>query len=153
MECMNLGWEFLKLGQVDFDQIDCVEAVSFDRNLFEKVDLPHTWYSEENPYKGSGVYRKRMVLSYEEGKRIFLNFQAADRWCKVFVNRCLIGEHKGGYSAFTFDITKYCKLGEENEFLVFLDNRSWEEISPLTGDFTVFGGLYRDVNLILTEKI
>ena len=45
MECMNLGWEFLKLGQVDFDQIDCVEAVSFDRNLFEKVDLPHTWYS------------------------------------------------------------------------------------------------------------
>ncbi len=153
MECMNLGWEFLKLGQVDFEQIDCVEAVSFDRNLFEKVDLPHTWYSEENPYKGSGVYRKRMVLSYEEGKRIFLNFQAADRWCKVFVNRCLIGEHKGGYSAFTFDITKYCKLGEENEFLVFLDNRSWEEISPLTGDFTVFGGLYRDVNLILTEKI
>ena len=75
MECMNLGWEFLKLGQVDFEQIDCVEAVSFDRNLFEKVDLPHTWYSEENPYKGSGVYKKGWSFLMKRGNVFFLIFR------------------------------------------------------------------------------
>lgn len=153
MKNINLGWEFQKLYEMNIDKIYNMEEISFNGAVFEQVDLPHTWYSEEEPYKGTAVYRKKLILDYEEGNHIFLNFQAADRWCKVFVNQHYVGEHKGGYSAFTFRITQYCKQGEENELTIFLDNRSWNEISPLTGDFTVFGGLYRDVNLIITENI
>ena len=99
MENFNLGWEFQKLCQTDIDKISNMEEISFDEAMFEQVDLPHTWYSEEEPYKGTAVYRKKMRLDYKEGNHIFLNFQAADRWCKVFVNKCYVGEHKGGYSA------------------------------------------------------
>ncbi len=153
MGYINSDWEFQKLYQTDLDKICSMEEISFDRTAFERVDLPHTWYSEENPYKGTAVYRKKIKLDYKEGNHVFLNFQAADRWCKVFVNQHYAGEHKGGYSAFTFPITQYCKHGEENELDIFLDNRSWDEISPLTGDFTVFGGLYRGISLIITENV
>ena len=153
MENINSGWEFQKLYQTDIDKICNMDEISFDREAFEQVDLPHTWYSEENPYKGTVVYRKKVMLDYKEDNQVFLIFLAADRWCKVFVNRHYVGEHKGGYSAFTFPITQYCEPGKENELDIFLDNRSWEEISPLTGDFTVFGGLYRGIDLIITENV
>lgn len=153
MDYINSGWEFQKLYQTDIDKLCSMEDISFDKAVFEQVDLPHTWYSEEEPYKGTVVYRKKVMIDYKEGNQVFLNFQAADRWCKVFVNKYYVGEHKGGYSAFTFPITQYCRQGEENELDIFLDNCSWEEISPLTGDFTVFGGLYRGINLIITENV
>ena len=107
MGYINSDWEFQKLYQTDLDKICSMEEISFDRTAFERVDLPHTWYSEENPYKGTAVYRKKIKLDYKEGNHVFLNFQAADRWCKVFVNQHYVGEHKGGYSAFTFPITQY----------------------------------------------
>lgn len=153
MENINSGWEFQKLYQTDIDKICNIDEISFDSATFEQVDLPHTWYSEENPYKGTAVYRKKVMLDYQEGNQVFLNFQAADRWCKVFVNKHYVGEHKGGYSAFTFPITRYCEPGSEIELDILLDNRSWDEISPLTGDFTVFGGLYRGINLIIKENV
>lgn len=68
------------------------------------------------------------------------------------MNGQYVGEHKGGYSAFTFDITNQCRWMVDNEIAVLLDNRSFNQISPLAGDFTVFGGLYRDVSLSITEK-
>ena len=53
MENINSGWEFQKLYQTDIDKICNMDEISFDREAFEQVDLPHTWYSEENPYKGT----------------------------------------------------------------------------------------------------
>ena len=150
---INQGWEFQKLPEEQMDLICDADRIIVDNRLFEPVDLPHTWYVDGDAYKGTVMYRKKIFLKEEAGKRIFLNFQAADRWCKVFVNGHYAGEHKGGYSAFTFDITEYSLINGENEIKVFLDNGSWNEISPLAGDFTVFGGLYRDVNLIITEQI
>ena len=141
---LNIGWQFAKLP----DQT--IEEPVNSAAAYQTVDIPHTWYENGNAYKGVVVYRKVLNLSCESMQRIFLNFQAADRWCKVYVNGCYVGEHKGGYSAFTFEITEYCSKNGENELLIFLDNRSGDEISPLVGDFTVFGGLYRDVDLIVT---
>lgn len=141
---LNTGWQFAKLPDQTMEE-PVNSAASF-----QTVDIPHTWYENGNAYKGVVVYRKALTLDHKSLQRIFLGFQAADRWCKVYVNGSFVGEHKGGYSAFTFEITEYCKCGE-NELLVFLDNCSMDQISPLAGDFTVFGGLYRDVDLIVTE--
>lgn len=148
---INIGWEFQKLPQEDISKVRKIDEVSWQEDLFAMVDLPHTWYEDGNSYKGTVVYRKKVWLDCTKTQRIFLNFLAADRWCRVYVNGCFAGEHKGGYSAFTFEITKYCERNGENEVAVLLDNRSFDEISPLAGDFTVFGGLYRDVNVIITE--
>ena len=151
MKNLNANWDFQKLPQQSIDQIDSLKADLYDEAGFTPVSLPHTWYEDGNAYKGTVLYRKKLALDCGQPQRVFLNFQAADRWCKVYVNGAYIGEHKGGYSAFTFEVTEQCHKNGENEILVFLDNRSWDEISPLAGDFTVFGGLYRDVNLIVTE--
>ena len=148
---LNMDWEFQQLTQINIDQMGQAEVCKFEEADFAPVNLPHTWYSDGNAYKGTALYRKKLMLDCEASERVFLNFQAAERWCKVYVNGNYIGEHKGGYSAFTFDITEYCNKNGENELLVFVDNRSFDEISPLAGDFTVFGGLYRDVNVITTE--
>lgn len=141
---LNIGWQFARLPDQTME-----EPVN-SAATFQTVDIPHTWYENGNVYKGVVVYHKALTLDYDSPQRIFLSFQAADRWCKVYVNGSFVGEHKGGYSAFTFEITEYCSKNGENELLIFLDNRSMDEISPLAGDFTVFGGLYRDVDLIVT---
>lgn len=150
---INQKWFFKKLSEESIDLINNLTDMKLKKENYECVNLPHTWYVDGNGYEGTVIYKKELELSYGIGKRVFLNFGAADRWCKVFVNGNYIGEHKGGYSAFTFDITKACHTNGKNEIIVLLDNRAWNVISPLAGDFTVFGGLYRDVNLIITDEV
>lgn len=153
MENINIGWEFQKLPQADIREIKEGAFFPIDENQFIQVNLPHTWYEDGAGYKGTVIYRKKVRLACEDFKRVFIQFGAADRWCKVFINGHYAGEHKGGYSAFAFEISQYWELEEENEISVFLDNQAWDEISPLTGDFTVFGGLYRDVTVMMTDSV
>lgn len=148
---LNAGWAFQMLPRESVDALGGAWQGSFDESCFAPVDLPHTWYVDGNAYKGTVVYRRELSVRLGASQRAFLQFQAADRWCRVYLNGAFVGEHKGGYSAFAFDVTEHCRESGENELLVFLDNRSFDEISPLAGDFTVFGGLYRDVNLIVTD--
>lgn len=150
MQNINQGWKFQKLPQMDIRELSTVPEMSGTET--ETVDLPHTWYQDGAAYKGTVLYQKKLVIEAAENQRVFLHFGAADRFCKVFVNGRFVGQHKGGYSAFAFDISAACRPMAENEIAVLLDNRSFNEISPLAGDFTVFGGLYRDVTLCITEK-
>lgn len=150
MQNINLGWNFKKLPEMDINTMTAVAGIGEDG--LESVDLPHTWYRDGAGYQGTVLYKKSVRIEGDSNKRVFLHFGAADRFCKVFVNGQYIGEHKGGYSAFGFDITNQCNWMADNEIAVLLDNRSFNQISPLAGDFTVFGGLYRDVTLCITEK-
>lgn len=150
MQNINLGWKFKKLPKMDINTMSAVTGI--EENGFETVDLPHTWYRDGAGYQGTVLYKKNVRIETDSSKRVFLHFGAADRFCKVFVNGQYVGEHKGGYSAFAFDITNQCRWMADNEIVVLLDNRSFNQISPLAGDFTVFGGLYRDVTLYITEK-
>lgn len=143
---LNKNWKFGKWPAGSMKELP-------PENLEKRaVNLPHTWYEDGDSYDGIAVYEKILVLDLEAGKKAYLEFQGADRWCRVYVNDILIGEHKGGYSAFRFPLEEHVIRKGENRITVVLDNRSWEEISPLSGDFTVYGGLYRDVNLILVPE-
>lgn len=153
IETINNTWEFTKFPDENTWELGEQKLPCFDGKEVESVTLPHTWYQDGAGYKGLAGYRKKLLIIYDKLERVFICFGAAERWCKIFVNGAYIGEHKGGYSAFAFEITKYCRQNEQNEILVFVDNRSWDEISPLTGDFTVFGGLYRDVKLVITGSV
>lgn len=62
-----------------------------------------------------------------------------------------MGEHRGAYGAFVFDITDRVDYGKENKILVKVTNALHLDIMPLVGDFNIYGGIYRDVNLIITE--
>nr|WP_243167800.1 glycoside hydrolase family 2 TIM barrel-domain containing protein [Anaerocolumna cellulosilytica] len=119
----------------------------------ERVDLPHTWNTNNDRYRGLTLYQKVVSINSEhkEGE-LYLEFLGANSVCKVYLNGTFIGEHRGGYSTFRFCITDKYIWDKENLLQVYVDNATTKDVSPLGGDFTIYGGLYRDVNLICTSK-
>ncbi len=150
---INDNWRFL---QQDI-------ALAFNPDVadtgWEMVNLPHTWNKtdvmddEPGYYRGIGWYRRTVELPADySNKQITIYFEGANQETEVFVNGKSAGTHVGGYTRFSFDITPLVKAGTKNLIAVKVNNRYNELIPPLTADFTFFGGIYRDVFLIVTEK-
>ncbi len=124
------------------------------------VALPHTWNAQDAlsgkiDYKrGIGNYERKLYIAPEwEGKRLFLRFEGVNSIANVFINGKHIGEHRGGYSAFIFEITDRVDHGKDNALLVRVNNAEQLDIMPLVGDFNFYGGIYRDVSLLVTEAL
>lgn len=129
-------------------------------NAARWVDLPHTWNAQDAlggkyDYKrGIGNYTKKIFIRPEwQSKRLFLRFEGANCVSNVFVNGKHIGEHRGGYGAFVFEITDKVEYGKENTLLVRVNNGEQLDVMPLVGDFNFYGGIYRDVHLLLTDNL
>lgn len=122
------------------------------------VNLPHTWNSEinrdgNNFYFGAGSYLKEIVIptSWSERKRVFLKFNGVSSVTTVFINGRYVDTHKGAFTAFTFEITPFLNYGTYNSILVVANNSTNMDVMPISADRTVFGGINRDVELIVTE--
>lgn len=129
-------------------------------NAARRVDLPHTWNAQDAlggkyDYKrGIGNYTKKIFIRPEwQSKRLFLRFEGANCVSNVFVNGKHIGEHRGGYGAFVFEVTDKVEYGKENTLLVRVNNGEQLDVMPLVGDFNFYGGIYRDVHLLLTDNL
>jgi beta-galactosidase len=134
------------------------EAPAFDDGAFQPISLPHTWNAmdgESGPYyRGVGVYRRHLTVdSAFANKRIFLRFNGASMVAQVFLNGKSVGTHKGGFAAFVYDITALLDSHGDNVLAVKVNNAADPDTPPLSADFTFFGGLYRDVELIVTEPV
>ncbi len=105
-------------------------------------------------YEGVGYYRKEYFCPDSlKGKRVFLRFEGVGTCAEVYVNNQLVGTHKGGYSAFVIEIGTALKSGENNEIVVKADNKSRPDVIPVNHVlFGVYGGIYRPVWLVVTEK-
>jgi len=136
----------------------------FSHNVAQKVgvrvNLPHTWNAQDAlsgkiDYKrGIGNYEKSIFVPNEwKGKRIFIRFEGANTVTNVLVNGKHVGEHRGGYTAFVFELTNCLNYGENNNLWVRVNNAEQLDVMPLIGDFNFYGGIYRDVNLMLTDEI
>src|SRR5919198_3157821 len=142
-------------------EVEGAEAVAFDDSRWATVNLPHTWNAadtqdDEPGYRrGVGWYRKRLSLPPGlEGKRLFLYFEGANQVAEVFVNGRSVGRHRGGYTAFAFDITDAVGgAGGQNLIAVRVDNSHDKDIPPLEADFDFYGGIYRNVWLVATEPV
>lgn len=146
---MNQGWQFSR-------------TVSQDSLSWESVKLPHTWnaldVNDDEPGYHRAVCAYRKVLQITErwkNKNVFVYFEGANQVADVWVNGKKAGSHTGGYTGFVFRIDQLLSFekGARNEILVNIDNRHNESIPPLSADFTFFGGIYRDVFLIATDKV
>lgn len=138
----NNGWEFTKVNSMSMD-------TSLEKS--EIVNLPHTWYSNDDYYRGMAKYSKKLLIN-DNWKNVFIDVEAADQHAYVYVDNVLLTEHKGGYSAFRCQIPEEIYKGKkELEVSIYVTNALDETISPLVGDFTIFGGLYRGVNILYTE--
>lgn len=122
------------------------------------VNIPHTWNvfdvldDEPGYYRGVGYYKKKLNLQPAwRDKKIYLDFGAANQETEVYLNGRKIGSHIGGYTGFTI-VLDQLKFDGTDELVVKVDNSFNESIPPLTGDFTFFGGLYRNVSLIIVDQ-
>lgn len=155
VKTFNDGWEF-KRGPFPTDAFKATNALN---GKWEKVTLPHTWNAKDmqtrynNFYQGQAYYRKHYTAPASlDGKRIFLRFEGVGSCAEVYVNGNLAGSHKGGYSAFVVEIGKELKAGADNEIVVCADNKSRPDVIPVNHVlFGVYGGIYRPVQLIVTE--
>jgi beta-galactosidase len=134
-------------------------AYNIDKPLKTIVNLPHTWDAADvtkgivNYDRETGIYEKSIIITKnKQNKRLFLYFEGANSVATVFVNHHYAGEHHGGYTAFCLEITDFIKVGAENEITVQVSNAYRPDVLPLTGDFNVYGGLHRQVSLLVTSK-
>lgn len=140
--------------------VNQVINVDYNDDGWQTINLPHTWNGfdgqdgGDNLVKGRRWYRKKLQPQESwQGKKIFIRFGSAFLKSDVYVNEQLVGTHIGGYAAFIFDITKFIRLDSVNQVAVWVDNSSGIDAAPLSGDFTFFGGITRDVELIATDSI
>lgn len=123
------------------------------------VTLPHTWNAtdgqggSESYYRGACWYQKTFHLEKEHAtKQIYLEIGAAGNMGQVYVNGQLAGQSRCGYAMFRVNLKPYLKTGD-NLISVRVDNSYDNEVLPLLADFTFYGGLYREVKLLLLEDI
>jgi len=104
-------------------------------------------------YRGACWYEHALEIpsDWKGKRRVFIRFGAAGTVARTYINRTLLGEHRGGFTAFCYELTDYLHYGEPNELRVQVDNTHREDLPPLSGDFNLDGGLYRDVELIVTD--
>ena len=145
---INDGWKFTKGSPFEAQMTGC------DDSSWETVNIPHTWNDkdadDETPgfYRGPVWYRKQLFIDKsQEGRRAVIYFEGANQEVRFYLNGQFVGEHKGGYTRFCFDITSHLRYGQENLFAIYVNNVYNPNIPPLSADFTFFGGIYRDVYL------
>lgn len=115
----------------------------------ETVNLPHTWNAFDGQDGTNGYLRTKATYSKElpkSDKKTFLECKGVNSKAEIRVNNELVAVHEGGYSAFRVDISDYIRHGCRVD--ITADNSPDESVYPTMADFTFYGGVYRDVNLI-----
>ncbi len=148
---LDAGWKFQQ------GEITNAATADFDDANWSAVTLPHCWGWAEAQigkhfYQGPGWYRRELNITPQSGKRYFLRFEAARTVADVYLNGQPLGSHRGGFGAFAFEITTNLAASGTNQLVVRVSNAPAADIAPLSGDFSVYGGLYRSVHLLVTGE-
>lgn len=151
------GWQFHK-GTAGSDSTE--SQITAHAAGWEQVTLPHTWNATDMQraqnqfYQGKGYYQRHFRPTAEQaGKRLFLRFEGVGSVAEVYVNHRLAGTHRGAYSAFTVEIGSLLRWGEDNLITVVADNTARPDVIPINHVlFGVYGGIYRPVWLVQTER-
>jgi beta-galactosidase len=147
---MNRNWKFSR------SVAEGSHARDFDDSGYERVVIPHTnvrlpWHSfDEKSYEFVSSYRRRFKLPAEaKGKHVFVDFEGAMTASTVWINGQRLGEYKGGYTPFSFDLTPHVDFDGENVLAVDVDSSERPDIPPFGYqiDYLTFGGIYREVSL------
>lgn len=139
---LDTGWQFARL---DAPARTPPAAGSL---AMEPVTLPHVWNRDDPAAAGCCLYRTAFSAAAAAGQRAYLAFDAVCGVARVFLNGVFLGEHRGSYARFVLDAT--AALRPDNTLEVLADNTRFDDVNPLMGDFTYWGGIPRPVSLLLT---
>ena len=145
---LNQAWAFTK------------EAQSLPTQIlpeWETVNLPHTWNAVDGQdggndyYRGTCWYAKALdKADLPEGQRYYLEIRGANSSADVYLNGEKLAHHDGGYSTWRVELTDHVQA--QNLLAIAVDNAPNDRVYPQMADFTFYGGLYRNVNLIAVPK-
>ena len=147
---INRNWRYSRTPS------EAAHAPNFDDAAFEKVTVPHAntrlpWHSfDESTYAFVSVYRRRFRLPASlRGRHVFVDFEGVMTASTVWINGTKLGEYKGGYTPFSFDLTPHIDWEGENVLVVEVDSTERGDIPPFGDriDYLTFGGIYREVAL------
>ena len=150
---LNADWKFQS------GEVEGAKATDFDAANWQTLSLPHNWGWEqaqrgEKYQRGPGWYRRTLDLGTPQpNRRYFARFEAAGSVADVYLNGKALGQHRGAFGAFCFELTKDLAKDGTNVLAVRVSNAEEKDIAPLSGDFCVFGGLYRSVHLLETDEV
>jgi beta-galactosidase len=145
---LNRNWRYNK------SFVEGAHALTFDDSSFDRIIIPHTnvplpWHSfDDKEYEFVSIYRRRFKLPPEaRGKLVFVDFEGAMTASTVWINGVKLGEYKGGYTPFSFDLTPHLNFDGDNVLAVDLDSSERPDIPPFGYqiDYLTFGGIYREV--------
>jgi len=149
---LNDDWQFRKASYTS--------SIAIADYSWENITLPHTWnnrdiQSGKGYYTGDAFYKKKIFAKNEwKNKRVFIRFEGVGTVANLYINNKFIGEHRGAYSAFCFEISNSLKYDTTNTILVKVNNEERPDVIPTNNKlFGVFGGIYRPAALIITNKI
>ncbi len=146
---LNQSWQFVQ---------NACRYEELGNQEFTEINVPHTWNTQDGQngadgyHRGLCWYRKVFDFSMQRDQAAFLEFEAVNSVADVFLNGVYLGRHKGGYSAFRFDVSGTIQNGS-NLLVVGVDNSHYEDVYPLLADFTFYGGIYRDVSIVVAEAV
>lgn len=171
---INRDWTFNYLPAKTEDL--AISREDYDDAAWTAVALPHTWMTYEttrelhpfirnasetdDPYwwHGWGYYRKRFAIdARHRGKKVFVEFDGVQKYCRAYLNGEFVGEHKGGFTSFSLDLTDKIRFGENNLLTLAVGNRrddNFGHIPPMqAGNWNLYGGIYRDVRLVVKQRL
>ena len=140
-----------------FEKSDKVLSSVFDlpSDRLKEISLPHTWNAFDGQDGGSDYYRGKGAYYREvprprvpENYRLFLEFGAVNSVADIYADGVHLCHHEGGYSIFRVEVTDCFKEGKPFLLTVLADNANRSDVYPQTADFTFYGGIYREVELI-----
>ena len=144
----NTKWAFSK---------EATEAPKVMPEKWYWVSLPHTWNDIDGQdggndlYRGTAYYAKELEkIDLPKADKYYLEFNGANSSATVYVNGKKLASHDGGYSTWRVNITDV--LEDKNLFVVEVDNSQNDRVYPQNADFTFYGGLYRDVNILAVNN-
>ncbi|WNC69135.1 glycoside hydrolase family 2 TIM barrel-domain containing protein [Thalassotalea nanhaiensis] len=148
----NQDWQFKKVSN---------KELAIENPTWTNVNLPHTAQIEplivNDQWQGLAEYKKTFIAPKEwQNKTLLIRFEAAMNHAHIFLNDVKLGEHMGGYLPFTLDMSKVINIGVENTLTVKLNNQDNPDIGPKPLkrlDFNTYGGLYRDVNILVKNSL
>lgn len=154
-KCMEINdaWRFIRQDE------EQAASELYKDDHWNTVNIPHTWNAIDGAngyeyFQGACWYRKSFTVepSYE-GRQLFIEFNGSNSITDVYVNGQHMGQHKGGYSTFRFDMTDVVKHGAANLIAVKVDNSVVDDVYPQKADFTFYGGIYRNVKVVVTNPV
>jgi beta-galactosidase len=143
-------------------KVEGAEAVGFDDADFQQVVIPHTnielpWHNfDDKDYEFVSTYRRRFKLpEATAGKRVFVDFEGVMTASTVWINGFRLGEYKGGFTPFSFELTEHLRRDQDNVLVVQVDSTERADIPPFGYeiDYMTFGGIYRELALRIVPPV